>query len=33
MGIMPLSLTLFGLVWGLVEFILASLVGVKLSRE
>jgi hypothetical protein len=33
MGIMPLSLTLFGLAWGLVEFILASLVGAKLYRE
>jgi hypothetical protein len=33
MGIMPLSLTIFGLVWGLVEFIIASLVGAKLYRE
>ena len=33
MGIMPLSLTLFGLTWGLVEFIVASLVGAKLYRE
>jgi hypothetical protein len=33
MGIMPLSLTLFGLVWGLVEFLIASLVGAKLYRE
>jgi hypothetical protein len=33
MGIMPLSLTLFGLAWGLVEFLIASLVGAKLYRE
>jgi hypothetical protein len=30
---MPLNLTLFGLVWGLVEFLIASLVGAKLYRE
>jgi hypothetical protein len=33
MGIMPLSLTLFGLVWGLGELVIASLVGAKLYRE
>jgi apolipoprotein N-acyltransferase len=33
MGIMPLRLTIFGLGWGLVEFIIASLVGAKLYRE
>jgi apolipoprotein N-acyltransferase len=33
MGIMPLQLTLFGLVWGLVEFLIASLVGARLYRE
>ncbi len=33
MGIMPLNLTLFGLVWGLVEFLIASLVGARLYRE
>ncbi len=33
MGIMPLSLTLFGLAWGLVEFLIASLVGARLYRE
>ena len=32
-GIMPLQLTLFGLVWGLVEFLIASLVGARLYRE
>ena len=33
MGIMPLNLTLFGLVWGLGEMVIASLVGAKLYRE
>jgi hypothetical protein len=33
MGIMPLSLTLFGLVWGLGELVIASLVGAKLYQE
>jgi hypothetical protein len=33
MGIMPLRLTLFGLAWGLVEFLAASLVGARLYRE
>jgi apolipoprotein N-acyltransferase len=33
MGIMPLRLTIFGLGWGLVEFIIASVVGAKLYRE
>ena len=33
MGIMPLSLTLFALVWGLGELVIASLVGAKLYRE
>jgi hypothetical protein len=33
MGIMPLGLTIFGLGWGLVEFIIASVVGAKLYRE
>jgi apolipoprotein N-acyltransferase len=33
MGIMPMRLTLFGLAWGLVEFLAASLVGARLYRE
>ena len=33
MGIMPLSLTIFGLVWGLGELVIASLAGAKLYRE
>jgi hypothetical protein len=33
MGIMPLRLTLFGLAWGLVEFLVGSLAGAKVYRE
>jgi hypothetical protein len=33
MGIMPLHLTLLGLVWGLGEMVIASLVGARIYRE
>ena len=33
MGIMPMGLTLFGLAWGLVEFVIASIAGARLYRE
>ena len=33
MGILPLELTLFGLAWGLGEFLIASVAGAKLYRE
>ena len=33
MGIMPLSLTIFGMTWGLGELVIASLVGARLYRE
>jgi hypothetical protein len=33
MGIMPLTLTILGLLWGLVEMVIASLVGAKLYWE
>jgi hypothetical protein len=33
MGIMPLDLTALGLVWGLGEVVIATLVGAKLYAE
>jgi hypothetical protein len=33
MGILPLNLTLFGLAWGLGEFVIASLAGARLYKE
>jgi hypothetical protein len=33
MGIMPLKLTLVGLLWGLGEVVIATLVGAKLYTE
>jgi hypothetical protein len=33
MGIMPLTLTILALLWGLGEMVIASLVGAKLYRE
>jgi hypothetical protein len=33
MGILPLGLTIMGLVWGFGEFVIASVVGAKFYRE
>jgi hypothetical protein len=33
MGILPLGLTIMGLLWGFGEFVIASVVGAKLYRE